>query len=103
MRVSNTRHLNTALLSKSLEMKRRIMTKRSANQITIAAALAIAVAITLVISISNIPTGSAQATVSANPTTQEEKPFDQGQKIAELTKQIAGKENQPAEQVFKNI
>ena len=79
------------------------MTKRSANQISITAALAIAVAVTLITSISKIPSSSAQATVNANPITQEEKPFDQGQKLAELTKQIAGKENQPAEQVFKNI
>ena len=78
------------------------MTKRSANQISITAALAIAVAVTIITSISNIPSGSAQTTV-ANPATQEEKPFDQAQKLAELTKQIAGKENQPAEQVFKNI
>src|SRR4030095_4472156 len=34
---------------------------------------------------------------------QDQKPFAQGQKLADLTKQIAGKENQPAEQVFKNI
>jgi len=74
------------------------MTKRNA----ITAALAIAVAVTIIASISKIPSGSAQATVNANPATQE-KPFDQGQKLAELTKQIAGKENQPAEQVFKNI
>ena len=79
------------------------MTKRNANQISIIAALAIAVAVTIITSISRIPSGSAQATVNANPTTQEEKPFDQGQKLAELTRQIAGKENQPAEQVFKNI
>lgn len=79
------------------------MTKRSANQIGITAALAIAVAITIIISISKIASGSAQATVNANPASQEEKPFDQAQKLAELNKQIAGKENLPAEQVFKNI
>jgi hypothetical protein len=79
------------------------MTKRSANQIGITtAALVIAVAVTLIISIAKIPSGSAQATVNANAG-QEEKPFDQAQKLAELNKQIAGKENLPAEQVFKNI
>jgi hypothetical protein len=36
-------------------------------------------------------------------TGQQEKRFDQAQKLAELRKQISGKENQPAEQVFKNI
>ena len=78
------------------------MTKRSANQIGITAALAIAVAITI-ITISKIPGGNAQTTVNATPASQEEKPFDQAQKLAELNKQIAGKENLPAEQVFKNI
>ncbi|HXG68552.1 MAG TPA: c-type cytochrome [Blastocatellia bacterium] len=34
---------------------------------------------------------------------QEQKPFNQEEALAELRKQIAGKENQPAEQVFKNI
>jgi DNA-binding transcriptional regulator YiaG len=34
---------------------------------------------------------------------QEAKPFDQQQKLAELNKQIEGREQQPAEQVFKNI
>ena len=67
------------------------MTKRSANQISITAALAMAVAVTIIISISKIPSSSAQATVNANPASQEEKPFDQAQKLAELTKQIAGK------------
>jgi hypothetical protein len=79
------------------------MTKRSANRISITAAVAIAVAVTLVTNSSRVPSGSAQATVNANLTAQEEKPFDQAQKLAELTKQITGKENLPAEQVFKNI
>ena len=79
------------------------MTKRSANQMGITAALAIAVAVTIITSISKIPSSSAQATVNSNPASQEEKPFDQAQKLAELNKQITGKENLPAEQVFKNI
>jgi hypothetical protein len=79
------------------------MTKRSANQISLNLAVAIAVAVTLITNSSRVPGSSAQATINANLTTQEEKPFDQAQKLAELTKQIAGKENLPAEQVFKNI
>jgi len=79
------------------------MTKQNARQISITAALAIAVAITIITSLSKVPSGKAQSTTNANPASQEEKPFDQAQKIAELTKQIAGKENLPAEQVFKNI
>ena len=35
--------------------------------------------------------------------TQEREPFDQKQKIAELTKRIAGQEDKPAGEVFKNI
>src|SRR5262249_34305439 len=34
---------------------------------------------------------------------QENKPFDQQQKLQELNKRIAGQENKPAEEVFKNI
>ena len=79
------------------------MTKRSANQISITAVLAIAVALTIITGISKIPSTTAQTTPNATPASQEEKPFDQAQKLAELTKQIAGKENLPAEQVFKNI
>lgn len=36
-------------------------------------------------------------------TTQNEKPFDQAAALENLRKAIAGKENQPAEEVFKNI
>jgi hypothetical protein len=79
------------------------MSKRNARRISITAALGIAVALTIITSLSKIPSGKAQTTANANPAGQEEKPFDQAQKIAELTKQITGKENLPAEQVFKNI
>jgi len=79
------------------------MTKRNATQISLTAALGLAIALTIITSLSKIPGGNAQTTTNANPASQEEKPFDQAQKIAELTKQIAGKENLPAEQVFKNI
>lgn len=34
---------------------------------------------------------------------QDSKPFDQQQKLQELRKQIAGQQNKPAEEVFKNI
>jgi hypothetical protein len=40
---------------------------------------------------------------SAGPPQETEKPFDQAQALAELRKVIAGKENEPAEKVFKNI
>lgn len=40
---------------------------------------------------------------SAASPLQTEKPFDQAQALAELRTSIAGKENEPAEKVFKNI
>jgi hypothetical protein len=78
------------------------MTQRWRIQIRIAALLAVVVPIAVIIG-SEIPRGVAQNTANSNSAGQEEKPFDQRQKLADLIKQIAGKENQPAEQVFKNI
>ncbi|HWN08689.1 MAG TPA: c-type cytochrome [Pyrinomonadaceae bacterium] len=46
---------------------------------------------------------NSAAPSQAAPTPQTEKPFDQAQALAELRKSIAGKENEPAEKVFKNI
>ncbi len=52
-------------------------------------------------------TGMVQAGGNQNsagtPTTQTERPFDQAQALAKLREAIAGKENEPAEKVFKNI
>ena len=50
-----------------------------------------------------IPSGFFIANSEARPVIQEERPFNQSLKLAELTKQIAGQENRPAEEVFKNI
>ena len=50
---------------------------------------------------SNVRAGENQN--AAAPTTQTEKPFDQAQALAKLRESIAGKENEPAEKVFKNI
>lgn len=46
---------------------------------------------------------TARAGRNPEPTTQESAPFDQNQKLAELTKRIAGQEAKPAGEVFKNI
>ena len=62
--------------------------------------LVLTVATAVITGINEIPKGVAQ---TANSNVQDEKPFDQAQKLADLMKQIAGKEDQPAEQVFKNI
>jgi hypothetical protein len=45
---------------------------------------------------------AAQANPSQSPVAQEQ-PFDQNQKLADLTKRIAGQETKPASEVFKNI
>ena len=50
----------------------------------------------------NVRAGKNQNSAAA-PTTQTEKPFDQAQALAKLRESIAGKENEPAEKVFKNI
>jgi photosynthetic reaction center cytochrome c subunit len=50
---------------------------------------------------SKVRAGGNQNT--AAPAPQAEKPFDQAQALAALRKSIAGKENEPAEKVFKNI
>ena len=50
---------------------------------------------------SNVRAGENQN--AAAPATQTEKPFDQAQALAKLRESTAGKENEPAEKVFKNI
>jgi Photosynthetic reaction centre cytochrome C subunit len=76
------------------------MTQGRRIQIRVATMLALALIVAVIIVLNEIPRSVAQNNTSI---TQQEKPFDQGQKLADLMKQIAGKENQPAEQVFKNI
>jgi len=76
------------------------MTQGRRIQIRVATMLALALIVAVIIGLNEIPRSVAQNNTSI---TQQEKPFDQGQKLADLMKQIAGKENQPAEQVFKNI
>lgn len=46
---------------------------------------------------------AAPLTVSQAPANQGDKTFAQTEKLAELRRQIAGKERMPAEQVYKNI
>jgi len=76
------------------------MTQGRRIQIRVATMLALALIVAVIIGLNEIPRSVAQNNTSI---TQQEKPFDQSQKLADLMKQIAGKENQPAEQVFKNI
>ena len=75
------------------------MTEQRRIQIAVATMLPL-VAVAVISGLNEIPRSIAQNNSSS---AQQENPFDQGQKLADLMKQIAGKENQPAEQVFKNI
>ena len=81
-------------------LNHQFMTQGRRIQIRVATMLALALIVAVIIGLNEIPRSVAQNNTSI---TQQEKPFDQGQKLADLRKQIAGKENQPAEQVFKNI
>ena len=74
------------------------MTQRRRIQIRVIALLTAIVAV--IIGLNEIPRTVAQGNTSI---TQQEKSVDQGQQLSDLKRQIAGKENQPAEQVFKNI
>ena len=76
------------------------MTQRRSIQIRVFTMLSLAAIVAVITGLNEIPRSVAQNNTSI---AQQEKPFDQGQKLADLMKQIAGKENQPAEQVFKNI
>ena len=76
------------------------MIQRRRIQIRVATMLSLAAIVAVITGLNEIPRSVAQSNTSG---VQEEKPFDQRQKLAELMKQIAGKEEQPAEQVFKNI
>ncbi len=76
------------------------MTHRRKIQIRVASMLPLIAIVAVLTGLNGIPRGVAQDNASS---AQQQKPFDQSQKLAELMKQIAGKENQPSEQVFKNI
>ena len=76
------------------------MTQRRRIQIRVVTMLSLAVIVAVITALNDIPRSIAQNNTSI---AQQEKPFDQSQKLDDLRKQIAGKENQPAEQVFKNI
>src|SRR5712692_984109 len=76
------------------------MTQRRSIQIRVATMLPLAVIVAVITGLNEIPRSIAQ---NNGWSAQEGKPFYQREKLADLMKQIAGKENQPAEQVFKNI
>jgi photosynthetic reaction center cytochrome c subunit len=51
----------------------------------------------------NVEAGNSQPQNNQTTPSQNEKPFDQAQALADLRKTIAGRENKPAGEVFKNI
>jgi photosynthetic reaction center cytochrome c subunit len=65
--------------------------------------LAVGGAATVVLFMHGFPKSNAEKVASPGTVSQDDKGLDQRQKLADLMKQIAGKENLPAEQVFKNI
>jgi hypothetical protein len=78
------------------------MKRPSTKALKIAMLLAAAfVVFTMKLSVTN--TGATVQTTAPTATTQDQKPFDQEAALAELRKRIAGQENKPAEEVFKNI
>jgi hypothetical protein len=79
------------------------MNRRYPKALRIVTLLALAVAV-LTVKVWTINTGAAvQTPASAAATSQDQKTFDQDAALAELRKRIAGQENKPAEEVFKNI
>ena len=80
---------------------------KSVIRFRIVAALATALVLSAAWLASARLAGNVQAGENQNsagtPTTQTEQPFDQSQALAKLRESIAGKENEPAEKVFKNI
>jgi len=79
---------------------------KSVSRIRIVAVLATALVLSTAWLVSARLTSNARAGENQNaaaPTTQTEKPFDQAQALADLRKAIAGQENKPAGEVFKNI
>ncbi|SRR5260370_29411540 len=78
------------------------MSKRPGIAIKISAALCI---VLFFLAVSRLRGTPARTLLNGNDvlTAQENTPFDQAQALAELGKKITGKENKPAEEVFKNI
>src|SRR5918993_1648589 len=82
------------------------MNKRAARAIkSVACLFCLALAAPALVGSGGLSRGAAQPAAGARTQapTQEAKPFDQEAALAELRKRIAGQENKPAEEVFKNI
>jgi len=73
------------------------------NKVSQARSLVLVAVGLMVLAVGANKLSSAHANRHSDPTPQESQAFDQNQKLAELSKRIAGQENKPAGEVFKNI
>jgi hypothetical protein len=76
---------------------------RDVGIITLAAALILGVMLVGLQTSDSVKAHNSQNANSQTTTSQVEKPFDQAQALADLRKTIAGQEQKPAGEVFKNI
>lgn len=71
--------------------------------LSVAAILVVGVVLLCSQTSNNVKAQNGQTANNQTTTSQTEKPFDQAQALADLRKAIAGQENKPAAEVFKNI
>ena len=76
---------------------------RGAGVMSLAATLVLGVTLVCSQTSDNVKAQTGQTPVTQTTTSQSDKPFDQAQALADLRKAIAGREDKPAGEVFKNI
>ena len=76
---------------------------RGAGVMSLAATLIVGVTLVCSQTSDNVKAQNGQPPANQTPTSQSDKPFDQAQALADLRKAIAGQEEKPAGEVFKNI
>jgi hypothetical protein len=74
-----------------------------AGLVSLAATLIVGVMLVYSQTSDDVKAQNDQTSNNQTTTNQTEKPFDQAQALADLRKAIAGQENKPASEVFKNI
>ncbi len=79
------------------------MTKQTASRVSVATLVALAAFCLGVTLISTKTNAVGRLRNSQTTPSQNDKPFDQAHALADLRKTIAGQENKPAGEVFKNI
>ena len=76
---------------------------RGAGVMSLAATLILGVTLVCSQTSDNVKAQTGQTPDTQTTTSQSDKPFDQAQALADLRKAIAGQEDKPAGEVFKNI